>query len=198
MKSNLLLVLVMAFLCSYANAQLRTVTDYFLAIPLDQYSTDSSGKKVTSRAKLEKLRRSMIKIEDIPNGYLRIEGSWEGWAEIALFKKKDGSYIVGQAENGCGPACAGWIKFWSVDKGKWKDITSTVFKDISDVEAAAAFNSIKPSEEESAEAAGFPFYFLLPRKGTDLKVACNECTQSGPEDFVFAEYSWNGSIFNRK
>ncbi|HMT07297.1 MAG TPA: hypothetical protein PKA82_04780 [Pyrinomonadaceae bacterium] len=179
-------------------AQLKTVTDYYLAMPGDLYSTDINGDKVTAKAALTKHRRSLIKIEDIKNGYLRLEGPWEGWADIALFKRTNGSYIVGQAETGCGPACTGSIKFWSVANGKWSDFTKSVFAELKDAEAAKLFNTIRSADDETATTDNFSFYYLLPREGTTIKAACNECTDEGADDFVFAEWSWNGTKFTRK
>ena len=179
-------------------AQLKTITDYYLAMPGDLYSTDINGNKVTAKATLAKHRRSLIKIGDIKNGYLRLEGPWEGWAEIALFKKTAGGYIVAQAESGCGPACDGSVKFWSVTNGKWSDVTKTVFTELHGKEASKIFNAKKADDEEAAEADGMPFYYLLPREGTTLKAACNECSQSGDDDFILAEWSWNGTKFTRK
>jgi hypothetical protein len=179
-------------------AQLKTVTDYFLAMPADLYSSDAKGNKVTGKTALANLRRSLIKIEDTKNGYLRLEGAWEGWADIALFKRTNGSYIVAQAETGCGPACTGSVKFWSVTNGKWGDVTRSVFTELKDAEAAKLFNARKAKGDETATANDFSFYYLLPREGTTLKAACNTCTEEGTDDFVFAEWKWNGTKFTKQ
>jgi hypothetical protein len=181
-------------------AQPKTVTDYFLAMPNDVYSSDMEGNKITGKAALTKYRKSLIKIEDIKNGYLRLEGAWEGWAEIALFKKNDGSYLVAQAESGCGPACDGFVKFWSYKAGKWTDVTKSVFAEPTAKAVAKQFNAIKPADDETADEAGMPFYYLLPRVGRTLKLACNECSQvdDGSPDFVIFEYEWNGAKFVKK
>lgn len=198
MKRILFLFIAGILFTTIASAQPKTVTDYFLAMPDEVYSTDLEGNKIKSKNELIKFRKTLIKIEDIKNGYLKLEGAWEGWAEIALFRKNDGSYIIAQAENGCGPACDGFVKFWTYKSGKWTDITAQLFPEISQKTAAKAFNAKKPANEESADENGFPFYYLLPRQGRTLKIACNECTQSGAEDFVFLEYEWNGSKFVKK
>lgn len=75
-----------------------------------------------------KERKKNIKIEDIKNGYLRIESvDWEGYGEVALFKKSDGSYLIGQTEVGCGPACTGNVEFWTYKAGTWTNVTKQVF-----------------------------------------------------------------------
>lgn len=103
--------------------QPKNVTDFYRAMPTDIYSTDFEDNKITGKAALAKPRKSLIKIEDVKNGYLKFEGAWEGWAEIALFEKKDGSYLIAHAESGCGPPCAGFIKFFTYRSGKWTDVT---------------------------------------------------------------------------
>ncbi len=154
-------------------------------MPSNVYSTDIEGNKITGKPVLIKFRKSLIKIEDIKNSYLKLEGTWEGWAEIALFKKTDGNYIITQAENSCGLACDGFVKFWTYKTGKWLEITTQVFPKISAATAAKTFNLKKPTSEEAADENGFSFYYLLPRVGKTLKVECNQCTQSGADDLVF-------------
>ncbi len=194
-----LFVLTIAFVGS-TFAQPKTVTDYFLAMPNDVYSTTIEGNKVTGKAALTKFRKSMIKTEDIKNGFLRIEGSWEGWAEIALFKKTDGSYIIAQAENGCGPACDGFVKFWTYNAGKWTDITKSVFTEPTGKAAAKQFNATKGKDDEAADADGLPFYYSLPRQGKIMRTVCNECSQvqDGTDDFTIFKYEWNGAKFVKK
>lgn len=191
MKRTILASLLTALIAVGAAAQVRTVTDYYLAMPDDQYSTDIEGNKIRGKAALERYRRSLIKIEDKRNGYLRLEGPWEGWAEIALFKKKDGSYIVGHAETGCGPACSGFVKFYTFAGGKWTDVTSQVFDEPSDDEVIAILKSNKIDIAES----GTDVYYVLPRIGTTLKMACNMCREGGSSDVVLTSFRWNGAKF---
>lgn len=199
MKKVILLISVILLFCSFIYSQPKTVTDYFLAMPDDVYSTDIEGKRITNKPALTKFRKAMIKIEDIKNGYLRIEGAWEGWGEIALFKKTDGSYIIGQAENGCGPACDGFVKFWIYNAGKWTDITKTVFTEPSGKAVAKQFNATKGKDDEAAEESGIPFYYSLPREGRVMRIVCNECSSSGDgEDFTIFSYEWKGTKFVKK
>lgn len=200
MKKIILLTALILTFGLTAFAQPKTVTDYFLAMPNDVYSTTIEGKKITNKAALIKFRKSMIKVEDVKNGYLRIEGTWEGWAEIALFKKTDGSYIIAQAENGCGPACDGFVKFWTYSAGKWTDVTKSVFTEPSGKSVAKQFNATKGETDEAAEESGMPFYYSLPREGRVMRVVCNECSQvqDGTEDFTIFSYEWNGTKFVKK
>lgn len=197
MKKILLFILMMPIFSLAVFAQPKTVTDFYLAMPNDVYSTTAEGKKITNKAELEKFRRSLIKIKDTKNSYLRIEGAWEGWAEIALLKRSNGGYVIAQAESGCGPACEGFVKFWDYKNGKWTEITKQIWTEVSIKDAAKAFDSRKPESAESADENGFSFYYLLPRYGKTLKVACNVCMEDDG-DFVFMQFDWNGTKFVRK
>lgn len=188
--------LLFAFSVNSFSQQPKTVTDFYLAMPNDVYATNMEGNKITGKAALTKHRKSLIKTEDIKNGYLKLEGAWEGWAEIALFKKKDGSYLIAQSETGCGPACEGFIKFFTYKAGKWTDVTKQVFPMPTDNQVAAAFKAKKINTED-----GMSNYFLLPQTGTTVKMACNMCengeTNEEPE-LVLMEFTWNGEKFTVK
>ncbi len=175
------------------SAQPRTVTDYYLAFPSDKYATDNLGKPIKGKAAVAKHRRSLIKIEDVRNGYLRLEGAWEGWAEIALFKKKDGTYLIAHSETGCGPACSGFVKFYTYSKGNWTDVTSAVFEEPTETEIEKIFKAKKLDIEES----GTDVYYLLPRVGTTVKLACNMCKDDGEPDFTLSSFEWTGETFRR-
>lgn len=193
MKKTLFLsaLLTIAFVIS-ASAQ-KTVTDYFLAFPADKYATDNNGEKINGATPLKRFRKSLIKIEDTKNGYLKLEGAWEGWAEIALFKKKDGSYLIAHAESGCGPVCDGFIKFYTYKAGKWTDVTDKVFPSLTEAQVKKAFADKKIDTSEN----GLNSYFLLPRNGTTVKLACNECSEEA-NDFVLMEFTWNGEKFTKR
>jgi hypothetical protein len=192
-KRFMLLTLIILATTTLVSAQSKTVTDYYLAMPGDVYSTNIEGNKITNKAALTKFRKSLIKTENIKNGYLKLEGTWEGWAEIALFKKKDGSYLIAQAESGCGPACLGFIKFFTYKAGKFTDVTKQVFPNLTDEQINRAFASKNINTEEN----GTSHYYLLPQKGTTVKMACNMCND-GDEDFTLIEFVWNGDKFTVK
>ena len=197
MKRLVSLCFIIAVLATFTFAQPQTVTDYFMAFPTNQFAKNNDGK-ILQGAALTKFRRSLIKVEDTKNGYLRLEGAWEGWAEIALFKKADGSYLVAQTETGCGPACGGSIKFFTYNAGKWADVTKQVFPALSTTAVRQAFVAKKMNPADGTES-----YFLLPRVGTTIKMACNMCeipnaAPGGEEDTTLLEFTWNGAKFARK
>ena len=113
-KINLLpgIIFIALFCLQTLSAQVKnnpqTVTDYYLLLPADNLPILESVKS----------RRSIIKTEDAKNGYLRLEGAWEGWAEIALFRKSNREVVIAVEEVGCGPECSGAAQFLSYKNGK--------------------------------------------------------------------------------
>lgn len=190
----ILIFTMLGFSGIFAQTPPKSVTDFYFALPADVYSMDISGNKISGKTALINFRKSLIKIEDVKNGYLKLEGTWEGWAEIALFKKRDGSYIVAQAETGCGPACDGFIKFFTYNNGKWTDITASVFPTPNEVQIKDIFLKKNIDLEEN----GTTHYYRLPRTGTTVKMACNVCKEGDGEDFVLQEFLWNGEKFTVK
>lgn len=99
-KNFLLLAFILAVFALFQTASApaknnpNTVTDYYLLLPADNLMILESVKS----------RRSIIKTEDAKNGFLRLEGAWEGWAEIALFRKTNREAVIAVEYIGCGPA----------------------------------------------------------------------------------------------
>ena len=115
-----IIVLIFLILMSvvFASAQEpKTVTDFYYLLPKDAYfyPFDGAGGK--------KYRKSIIEIEDVKNGYLRVHESntVESWSEVAIFKKTNGKYIVGISEVSCQQGCRSEETFLSYENGKWKD-----------------------------------------------------------------------------
>ncbi|GEM_PF-2051446 len=192
--SILILLLIPAvFNLSSVKAQIqpKTVTDFYLLLPGEFFSTTVEGKTVKGKANLEKVRRSIIETEDIKNGYLNLGRYSEGWGEVAIFKKKNGTYIVGVAESVCGPGCDGTVKFFTYQNSKWTDVTDEVFPTLNENEIKSAF------ENAGAEYDASGNYFLLPRVGRTVKMACNLCVED-KEETLLMEFAWNGERFEKK
>jgi hypothetical protein len=197
MKQLMLLSLLTLVGFGSVFAQPKTVTDFYLAMPNDAYSTNIEGKKITNKAALIKYRKSLIKIEDTQNGYLKLEGAWEGWAEIALFKRKDGSYLIAETSVGCGPGCDGGVKFSTYQTAKWTDVTKQFAPKVTNQMAFEGFRKNGGVNEEINSGEDLSFYYLLPRIGRTLQIVCNECSNDA-DDFVLLEYEWNGEKFVKK
>lgn len=188
-----ILFLLVCSVFTFAQKQPLTVTDFYLALPtsfnavkdldnspfLDGFFFDDFYENAanTSVAAITKRRKSWIKIEDLRNGYLRLEGAWEGWVEVALFKRSDGTYIVALSQVSCGPGCSGDVMFLTYKKGTWTNVTKKVFP-------------VSPSSDEG--------YFKLPRVGTTIKLHGGEdcgVDEDCQNRQKLAEFKWNNERF---
>jgi len=171
--------------------QPRTVTEFYLALPGGIYGIQGTqdseipgfendfffyaNERNESTSAIRTYRKSLIKIEDIKNGYLRLESKdWKGWAEVATFKKADGSYVVAISQTTCEPSCRGGVIFATYKSGHWKNVTKQVFP-------------------HSSPQQG---YYQLPRVGTSIVLICGD---KRSESCVFggelAEFQWNKEKF---
>lgn len=169
----------------------RTVTQFYLALPGSingiQGTQDSdipgfeddfffyANERNESKTSILKHRKSLIKIEDLKNGYLRLQSNeWKGWAEIAIFKKADGSYVVAISQVACAASCRGGVIFASYKNSRWKNVTNQVFP-------------------HSSQPQG---YYKLPRVGTSVVLICGD---KSSKSCVFggelAEFQWNKDKF---
>lgn len=162
----------------------KTVTDFFYLLPEDQFAPpepQDGAKKQDLRA----YRKSIIKIRDDRNGYLRLESSnWEGWSEIAIFKKTDGKYVIGISNVGCGPVCSSANLFFEYENGNWTDVTDAVWP-ITDEHLKAAYARHKITEDDEPGLV-----YELPRVGRKIQGRTD-----GDREIVFFELTWNGSKF---
>lgn len=158
----------------------KTVTDFYLLMPGDKYSTNAEGKTIKGKAALKKSRKSLIKIEDVPNGYLRLEEPGKVWSEIALFKKTDGSYIVGESVKFC-QTCTYDTDFYSYHNGKWTKITNDVLPDLTQ-------EQIRPLVKKNLSLEGLENGFMMPRKGRTLRMFCGDCQMDDGSPFAYDEH----------
>jgi hypothetical protein len=130
--------------------QPKTVRDFFMALPEDHFSLDCCIYKRSYRqAKIEYLKRYLM-VEDTANGFLSGggEAAQEGF-EMALFKRADGSYLIGFFTFGEGGLeDTPWTVFLDYKNGKWTDVSKSVVPDYS---------------KEKYE-------YHLPRRGTTIQV----------------------------
>ncbi len=198
MRTQILRIVLIGFLlefpfvvCAVGQTQPRTVTEFYLALPGGIYGIEGtqdaeipgfeddfffySNERNESRSAILKYRKSLIKVEDIKNGYLRLESNeWKGWVEIALFKKADGSYVVAISQVACGPACSGGVIFATYKTGHWKNVTKQVF----------------PRSLPRAS------YYQLPRVGTSIVLVCGDDSgKSCHAGDKLTEFQWNKEKF---
>ncbi|HQU86325.1 MAG TPA: hypothetical protein PKY59_24560 [Pyrinomonadaceae bacterium] len=204
MKKFLLLIISIFAFSSFAFAQPKTVTDYFLAMPDSENFPYYRNEQTTTKEELVKFRKSMIEIEDIKNGYLKLKGDWNGYGEIVLFKKTDGSYLIANSRVNCDEGCEGFLELYSYKNGNWKDVGFDLLPKYGDI--VMEYNKKRPKGTPAANVSGddtigLEFVYHLPRVGRSIKISCNSClpAQKTPEkEFYFAEFEWNGAKFIKK
>jgi len=152
----------------------RTVTDFYLKLPAKYLQISDAIPN----------RRSLIKTEDIANGYLRLgSNDWEGWGEVALFKRANRSYIVAVTEYSCGPECDGTLTFLDYKNGKWKEVELLPRYTVGDLRTAFhGATERQPNEEETNEQV-----FELPRKGKEITLKLGDAPVMG--------FLWTGEEF---
>ena len=191
-KSFLYLFLAVSFCFSIADAQKtssepKNVLDFYLLLPAEYITPLDSVKN----------RQILIETKDIGNGYLTLKGKgeaqfWEGWAEIALFKRKSGGYYVCVVNGENATMHYSGIKFLEYKNSKWRDVTEEIFPKISDAMVLSKFKEKSPNNDEyDAENPPFVFY-ELPRQGTLVKMFADR-TDGDPTSLY--EFIWNGEKF---
>jgi len=204
MKKLLLLIISIFAFSAISFAQPKTVTDFFLAMPANDNFPFYQSSETTTKEKLSEFRKKMIRVEDIKNGYLKLEGGWNGYGEIALFKKTDGSYLIADMRADCEEGCEGFLNLYSYKNGNWKDVGYDLLPKYGEI--AMEFNKKRPKGARAANVAGddtvgFSYLYHLPRVGRTIKISCSMCVPSQKnvdEQFFFAEYEWNGAKFVKK
>lgn len=167
---------------AFVQKQPQSVIDYYLRLP-SKYLTVGGNREQRLKA---------IKINDARNGYLRIEGDWEGFAEIALFKKPDRTYLIAVSDVQFGPGPDQRLYFLEYRNDQWTDRTREVLPAISNEAIAAAYMSKKaPGDEDFGQDV--PHIYLLPRVGTTITIV----TAPGliERNITLLELKWTGSRF---
>ena len=188
--ASAVLLAVISFVCAFGQTQPKTVTEFYLALPGGIYGIAGtqnseipgfeddflfySSQRNESKSSILQYRKSLIKIEDIKNGYLRLESNeWKGWVEIALFKKGEGSYLVAISQVACRPSCSGGVIFSTYKSGNWKNVTNQVF----------------PGSSQRG-------YYKLPRFGTTIALVCgDDGGESCHDGETLAKFQWNKDKF---
>lgn len=159
----------------------RTVLDYYRLVPAEALFPE--GETVD--------RTSAVVLEDIPNGYLRL-GGWEGYGEVALFRKADGGALLGVAQNVCAPACGQVLRFLEWTGAGFQDVTARVFPKVEAAQVRAAWErQRRPGDEDWGE--DIPVLWVLPRRGTTITLVVQP--ELVGREVGLLEVSWNRSTF---
>lgn len=164
-----------------ANDGPKTIRDFFTLLP-DKYFTLEGcmreSDKDCSKARAEYLK-TYTEVEDTANGYFK--GGCDGaqsCIEMAIFKRQDGTYLVGLATSG---EMMNDFYFLDYKDGKWSDISSTVVPEFSKKN-----------------------WYELPRVGTTVKVFAKKIVEQG-KDYEISEkgkklydLEWKDGKFEKK
>lgn len=166
---------------STQSSQPKTVRDFFMLLP-EKYFTlegcDREKDKGCKKARVEYLK-NLGEVEDTANGYLK--GGCDGGQsciEMALFKRPDGTYLIGVAT---------WGEmiydhyFLDYKDGIWTDVSSKVMPEFSKKNV-----------------------YELPRYGTTVKVFAKKIIEQG-DDWEISEkgaklydMEWKDGKFTKK
>jgi hypothetical protein len=162
--------------------QPRDVVDYYLLLP-DRYLLLGGGAQE---------RDAAIKIRDIKNGYLRIEGAWKGYTEIALFRNPDLSALIAVSNVSFSPGPDQKIYFLFYDGKTWLDKTNGVFTRVPQSQIAAVYKK-KKSQVDDDYGNEVPHLYRLPRVGTTIEVVTPPGFAS--VEIILAELRWVNGKF---
>ena len=180
-----------AVVCASGQTQPRTVTEFYLMLPGSINGIEGTqetevlgfendflfyaNERNESKAAIVNYRKSLIKIEDTKNGYLRLESDkWKGWVEVALFKKADGTSLIAISQVACAAKRSGGVMFCTYKNGHWQNVTGQVLPD-------------------SSSRRG---YYTLPRVGTSITLLCGG--DGCPQGNKLAEFQWDKEKFIKK
>jgi hypothetical protein len=122
--------------------QPKTVRDFFMLLPAKYFSLDCCNDKNYRRGK-EKYLKQYLLVEDAANGFM------SGGGDGALFKRADGSYLIGfYTEGEGGPEDVPWCVFLDYKNGRWTDVSRAVVPN---------YDAVKR-------------VYQLPRRGTTVEV----------------------------
>ena len=167
MKLNFLLLLPL-WAASLLATDLKSIKDYLLLVPEKHLGLE--GAKLTAAERL-----AMIETDDSASGWLRLAGrgrnAFEGWIELALFRRGPDGPMLGVAVNHCGPRCEQRLAFLRCAGGQWQEITGRVFTPLPEKRVQALYAREFPGDEFADDP---PVLYRLPRRGTDIVLVTQE------------------------
>jgi len=178
-KTLILTVSVFLFVTAgYAQSkQPKTVRDFFMVLPDKYFGIECCSFVPKSKQKTEYLKR-YLKSEDTANGYMSGYGdaAQDGFV-MALFKRQDGTYLIGLYTNGEGGAeDTPWTVFLNYSGGKWTDVS----------------RSVVPGHDK------LKYIYELPRNGTTVEVFSKKEEADGYKDKKLYDLEWKNGKFIKK
>lgn len=167
----------------------RTVLDFYKLLP-SKYLNVPKGVKT---------RKPRLDVTDIANGYLSFvapsygdgDGAWESWAsaEVVLFKKNSGGYVVGVAQTETVTVSNTNLRFLEYNAGAWRDVTKKVSPPITEKMILAALRRADPEEFKNLLDNSPMFVtYDLPRVGRSIVAKWDG-------NATLFKLNWNGERF---
>lgn len=175
-----------------------SLSEVFLDIPTEYMPiADSKTGKVYSREE----KRKLITLVDQKNGYLEARGNDNtdifGGAEIALFKTKTGSYLIGVHVDSNGDGTEN-IQILTEAGKKWTNVTASVLPKITsemvDKEAQKKVPELKKKNVKISDCASGTYAYKLPRHGTTIEVSLQSDCNTAP-NIVLWHLKFDGTKF---
>ena len=107
-------------------------------------------------------------MKDVANGYLHLEGDFDGYSDVALFKLPNGRRVVAVVNTFCGPDCMQDMYFLEPTADGWSDRTKEVFA-IPRETIVAAYRAHGLALPDDPNATP-PYLVSLPEKGRTITV----------------------------
>jgi hypothetical protein len=174
----------------------KTIQDYYLLIPEKYFYLTNDLSSSKSFDKTSRLKA--ISINDAKNGYLELQGHWEGMAEVALFNGTN-SIFLGIIVDICAPGCKQNITFLEYSpnsKDKFIEVTSTVLPKISKQSLFTQYKAKKSPNDENYTEDDLPILYRLPRFGTTLQIIVDPQFTNKP--ILLTQLVWQNGKFNLK
>ncbi len=179
-----ILAIMFVLVCSVFAVQAQTKNKKDKLNVLDYYKLLPANANLLSPNILDD-EYTKIAVKDTKNGYLKIEGAFEGWIEVALFRKKNGSAILLVGENSCGPACGTELNAYKMVNGKMENVTNKMIPTISEDELREKFRR----DRNDSNAEMISYIFELPRYGTTIKINDDDT------GYLIYEIKWENDKF---
>lgn len=161
----------------------------------------TSSKTGKPLSKDEKAK--LIKTVDKKNGYLEAIGNQDtdafANAQMALFKKKDGSDLIGLTAHFGDKT--NQIQFFLKEGETWKDVSKEVLPEITnemlDKRAQDKIPSFKKQQKKLSDSASGTYAYILPKHGTTIDVVVSSDLYHGKR-IVLWRLPFNGEKFTLK
>ena len=171
--------------------------ELFLDLPPEHLTIVSSKE---GRLFTREERAKLVKLVDQKNGYLEAVGNNDtdifGGGYLALFKKKDGGWLIGWKFDSNGDDTE-HIQFFTKKGNQWTDVTKDVLPSLTQDMVNRRFLEKSKSKDKTkklTDCASGTYAWKLPRYGTNLEVYVESDCWTG-QGLILWKLKFNGRTF---